>query len=273
MTGRPKSRLLRGIRLYWLLVSASVRARMQYKFDFIASSIIQAVMGAYDYFVVAVILWKFRSIRGWDIWEIGILYAVSRIGFGIYRTMGEELERFENYIVRGDFDSVLLRPWPSLFVLLSRNVDIGRVSWIIQGAALGWISAVPLLRSGELTWAGVGQLGLACVWTACLYIAVSIVTAAAAFKIVRIEELQVFTINAGGTATLYPLEIYPGWLRYVLLSVIPLGVGNYIPVRYILGKGGTWLSLVLPPVAAVLSLLVATKVWRLGESRYHSTGS
>ncbi len=267
------SRVFAGMRLYWLLVSASVRAKMQYKLDFISSVIIQAIMGVYDYFVIAVVLWKFGSIKGWDIREIGILYAVSRVGFGIYRTIGEELERFENYIVGGNFDSVLIRPWPSLFVLLSRNVDLGRLSWVVQGATLGWISAVPLLRSGELTWLGVGHLTLACVWTAFLYLAVSIVTAAAAFRIVRIEELQVFTINLGGTATLYPLDIYPRWLKRFLTSVIPLGVGNYVPVRYVLGKGGAWWRLVLPPVVAAFCLAAAARTWKLGEARYHSTGS
>jgi ABC-2 type transport system permease protein len=190
-----------------------------------------------------------------------------------YRLLGEELDRFENYIVRGDFDSVLIRPWPSLFVLLSRNLDLTRVTWVIQGAAVGWISAGPLLARGTLTWAGVLQLVLASIWTACMYMAVGIATSSAAFKIVRIEELQVFTQNAPGTAVLYPLEIYPGWLRFVLLTVIPLGVGNYIPVRYILGKGGTWWNLALPPIVAVLSLYVSVLLWHAGEARYHSTGS
>ena len=82
-----------------------------------------------------------------------------------------------------------------------------------------------------------------------------------------------FTQNATSTATLYPLEIYPAWLRNMLLYFIPLGVGNYIPVRYLLGKGGTWLNLVAPAIAALVSLAVAVKLWQVGETRYHSTGS
>jgi len=270
---RPQSRLLAGIRLYRILLSASVRARMQYKLDFVASATIQAVTGLYDYFVIAVILWKFDTVHGWDIYEIGLLYAVSRVGWGLYRIFCDEIERFENYIVRGDFDSVLIRPWPSLFVLLSRNIDLTRLGWLVQGAGVGAVSARALLRAGVLSWAGVGHLVVACVSTGCLFLAVGMATASAAFKIVRIEELQVFTENASSTATLYPLDIYPGWLRKMLLWVIPLGAGNYVPVRHLLGKGGTWVNLALPPVAAALSLCLATHLWHLGESRYHSTGS
>ena len=273
MTEKPGSRLLAGIRLYWILASASVRAKMQYKFDFVASTLAQSLMGMYDYLIVAVILWKFRTVQGWDIWEVGLLYGVAKIGWGIYRTIGEELDKFENYIVRGDFDSVLIRPWPSLFVLLSRNLEITRFGWILEGLTVGSISVAHLLETAGLTWRAVPLLGFYAAVTACLYLAIGIATSSAAFKIVRIDELQVFTQNAPGTAVLYPLDIYPAWLRFVLLSVLPVGVGNYIPVRYILGKGGTWLNLALPPVVAAVSLCVAGLLWAAGERRYHSTGS
>lgn len=273
MSERPKSRIFSGLRLYFILISASVRAKMQYKFDFLASAVAQLVMSMYDYLIVAVILWKFRTVRGWDIWEVGLLYGVAKMGWGLYRTFGEELDKFENYIVRGDFDSILIRPWPSLFVLMSRNIEITRLGWVFEGLTIGSVSAAHLLGTGEIAPGSVAALLFYALCTACLYLSIGIATSSAAFKIVRIDELQVFTQNAPGTAVLYPLEIYPDWLRYLLLSVLPLGVGNYIPIRYILGKGGTPWNLILPPFVAAATLYVAGLLWSAGEKRYHSTGS
>jgi ABC-2 type transport system permease protein len=239
---------------------------MQYQFDFVSTTVLQGLTGLYDYFLVAVmLLWRFKSIQGWDIWEIGLLYAVSRVGWGLYRTVGEELDKFEGYIVRGDFDSVLLRPWPSLFVLMSRNFDLTKLGWIAQGLAIGIISIARLSSDGRLTVSGTIQLVLACVWSAGLYWAVGVATASAAFKIVRIEELQVFTENATGTATLYPLEIFPNWLRYFLLTVIPLGVGNYIPVRVYPRQGGHVWNLIIPPLVTVLCIWVSNLLWHAGN--------
>lgn len=271
--GRRNSRLLAGTRLYWVLASASLRAKMQYKFDFVTSTIIQALMGTYDFFLVAVILWKFREVAGWDIYEIGLLFAVSRVGYGFYRVFCNELEQFEGYIVRGDFDSILIRPWPSLFVLLSRSVDLSRLTWVVQGAGIGAISLPHLIGTGRLTWGSLLPLLGAATCSGLLYFAVGLATASAAFWIVRIEELQVFTQNAPGTATLYPLDIYPGWLKVALLTVLPLGVGNYVPVVYLLGKGGTWVNLVWPVIISAVSLAVANRMWHAGEAMYHSTGS
>jgi ABC-2 type transport system permease protein len=267
------SRTRAALGLYLKLLGSSARAKMQYRFDFLASTTIQTTMGLYDFLLVAVILWRFKTVAGWDIYEVGLVYASARIGYGAYRMICNELERFEHYIVTGEFDSILIRPYPTLFVLLSRDFDFTRVTWMVQGAALLTPCAAPLITKGTLNLAGLFGVMLTCVWSFLLHAAVALGTAAAAFWIVRIEELQVFTLNATSTATLYPLDIYPGWLRAVLLYVIPLGMGNYVPIRYLLGKGGSILSLFLPPVVAVCSLLVAYRLWRWGEANYHSTGS
>lgn len=266
-------RLWAGIRLYRILSAASVRAKMQYKLDFITSAIIQALMGAYDYFLVAVILWKFQNVAGWDIHEIGLLFATSRIGYGFYRVFCNELEQFEGYIVRGDFDSMLVRPWPSLFVLLSRNVDLSRIGWVIQGVGIAAVSIPNLLRDGRLSVQSLPYLVMSCVCSGLLFFGIGLATASAAFWIVRIEELQVFAQNAPSTASLYPLDIYPRWLKVALLTALPLGVGNYVPVVYLLGKGGSQMNLAWPVVAAVATLTVANRLWHAGEMAYHSTGS
>ncbi len=273
MNPHNTSLFCRALRLYVKLVGASVRSRMQYPFDFIASLLIQAVMVLYDFVLIAVILWRFTSIASWDIYEVGALYAVSRLGFGLYRLFCNELDRFEAYIVRGEFDSMLVRPWPSLLTLLSRNLDLGRMSWIVQGIGVMAVCLPALLRRGSLDMWGALMLLACSVLSLALFAAVGLATASAAFWIVRIEELQVFTVHAPGTASLYPLDIYPGWLRNLLLTVLPVGVGNYIPCVYLLGKGGSWLNLVVPPVWAAICLLAAYRLWRLAETRYHSTGS
>lgn len=267
------SRLASGFRLYRKLSSASIRARMQYKLDFFGNTLIQAVMGAYDFLFIAAILWRFRTISGWDIYEVGLLYAISAISWGVYRTFCNEMDQFEKYIVSGQFDSILIRPWPSLMVLISRNLDLSRLAWVVQGIGIGVICVTPLLRTGELTWGGVFQVGLACIWSALITTAVSLVAAAAAFWIVRIEELQTFMQNAPRAAAAFPLDIFPNWLKTAMVTVLPLAVGSYVPVLYILGKGGTRMNLVWPAIVSVVGLYVANVIWHKGEARYHSTGS
>ena len=127
-------------------------SKMQYKFDFVTSTIIQAFMGTYDYMVTLAILWRFKTVAGWNIYEVGILYAISKIGWGLYRAFLEEVERFEGYIVRGEFDSILIRPWPSLFTLISRNFEINEA--VLRHAGFGHhgdlVRAAPGNRGADL---------------------------------------------------------------------------------------------------------------------------
>ena len=174
-------------------------------------------------------------------------------------------------MVQGDSIPVLIRPWPSLFVLLSRK-------WTCPGSlgpariGVASISLPYLVRTRQLT-GRTGSAALACLCSAMLLFIVGLATASAAFWIVRIDELQTFTQNAPSVATQHPLEIYPGWLRVVLLTLLPFGVGNYVPVVYLLGKGGTWMNLVWPVLACAVGLFVSLKLWHKGEAAYQSTGS
>lgn len=176
-------------------------------------------------------------------------------------------------MVSGDFDSLLIRPWPPLFTLLAQGTGVHRLSFLVQGVAAFAVAAPRLAASGSL--AGLDWLVLlaAMAWTSLLFFAVGLATAAAGFWIIRIDELQVFTMIAPVHAATYPLDIYPRWMRRLLLTALPLGLGTYLPLRFILGKGGSAADLIWPALGAPLAAAVALWLWNKGVSRYSSTGT
>ncbi len=267
------ARLRRAGRVYCTLVSASLRGQMQYRLDFLGSILIQTVMGADSLLFIGAILWRFGPIAGWGILDIGMLFAVSRTGMGIYMLLCNELDRFEAYMVSGDFDTLMIRPWPTLFTLLARGTGIHRLSYLVQGVAAGAIVVPKLAAEGVLQGWDVLWLPASVVWTALLFFAVGLATAAAGFWIIRIEELQVFTMNAPDTATKYPLDVYPSWLRRVFVTVLPLGLGSYVPLRFILDKGGSAVDLLWPALACPVAVCLAVGIWKIGEAHYASTGT
>ena len=82
-----------------------------------------------------------------------------------------------------------------------------------------------------------------------------------------------FTMNAPDTATNYPLDVNPSWLRRVFLTVLPLGLGSYVPLRFVLDKGGSATDLLWPLLACPLAVRLAVGIWKVGESHYASTGT
>ncbi|HBK60076.1 MAG TPA: hypothetical protein DDZ84_04690 [Firmicutes bacterium] len=267
------TRLGRAARVYWILASASLRGKMQYRLDFLGSTLIQTIMGADTILFIGAVLWRFGPVMGWSITDIAMLYAVSRMGMGIYMLFCNELDRFEIYMVNGDFDTLLIRPWPTLFTLLARGVGIDRLAFLAQGMAVAALAGPRLAATGAIRGWDIVWLLAAVAWSALLYFAVGLATAAVGFWIVRIEELQVFTMNAPSTATAYPLDIYPSWLRRVFVTLLPLGLGSYVPLRFILDKGGTALDLLWPALACPAAVWAALGLWKTGEAHYASTGT
>ena len=260
-------------RVFMVLLRSGLRERMQYRANFVITALLRAIMAIADFLIIAVILLRFRVIDGWDMYEVALLYGLVSIGNALYHVVGRELEQIEQYLVSGDFDALLVRPWPTLFTLLARRLELGRLGNGVQGIAVAAVGAVELARRGTLGGWEFAYLPLIPLTSGAIILAVALATAAAGFWLIRTDELQVFTTYAPLTAAYYPLSIYPGWLRNMLYTLIPMAFANYLPVRYLLGKGGSPWVLLASPAVGVLALMLAYRLWRIGETRYQSTGS
>jgi ABC-2 type transport system permease protein len=261
-------------RVFMFLSAKGMRERMQYKASFLLTVLFRTLSTAMDFVLIAVILARFRYIDGWSVFEVALLYGPVTIARGLFDTFARELERFENYLVSGEYDGILVRPWPSVFALLARKVDVTRVGMLLQGVVLIAIGAAQAIPAGRLSVAGLAYLAvLLPVFGAMILTAVSMATAAIGFWIIRIDELTTFTMYAPLAAGVFPLSIYPGWLRGLLHTVIPIAFAGYLPVLYLLDKGGSGWIMIATPAVALLSLYLASRLWALGERQYHSTGS
>lgn len=258
--------------LYLRLLGASLRARMQYKWDFIATSLMYAMITAIDFLTVAAILYRFGTVGGWSVYEVALLSGIISTSYGIYRTLASELNTFEKYMVTGEFDMIMIRPWPTLATVITRNVDFGRIGAALQGVLLIVVGLSGVLAEGAPAWL-VWYSAILPLAGAVVITAISLATAACGFWLIRIDELSIFTLNAPNAAGNYPVHIFPGWMRRLLLYVVPTGTIGYVPLTYALGKTGSLWNLMAPFPAALLSFTVAYGLWRLGERHYQSTGN
>ncbi|HLN65054.1 MAG TPA: ABC-2 family transporter protein [Symbiobacteriaceae bacterium] len=255
--------------LYFRLIWAGIRSRMQYKWDFLLSTLLYGVITAADFMTVAAILYRYKSVAGWNVWEVAVLSGMASSGYGLYRVFCSELDGFERYLVTGEFDNLLIRPWPTLASLLARNFDLGRVGAFCQGLL---ILTLGLRGAGVQGWLRVYAY-LVPVAGACIIAALALISAAAGFWVTRINDLVTFMVNAPYAAANYPMDIFPRWLRRLFTVVLPVAAMGFIPMEYGLGKGGSPVALVVPFVAAGVALAVAYGAWRVGERRYQSSGS
>lgn len=259
--------------LYLKLISGSLRSRMQYKMNFLVSSISYGLIMAVDFVLLAAILQRFNDVKGWNLYEVGLLYGISSVAITLYRVFGVEIHNFERYMVEGEFDSLLIRPVSPLSLLLTKNLDLSRIGGTIQGILILAISIIGLnLKNFEL-FLLVIYLPISIISGIAICFSLGLLTATIAFWTQRIKDFQTFTLYAPFNAANYPMNIYPSWLKLIFFTVIPVGFMNYTPILFLLDKGGSLWNLALPPAVATIFLFLALRFWQFGIRHYHSTGS
>jgi ABC-2 type transport system permease protein len=259
-------------RMYALLIRASVRSRMQYKFNFWFSTLLAFIVNTMEFLLISIILWKFGDLKGWSLYEIGYLYATILLSKAIYRTLASDVHHLEKYLVSGDLDQLLIRPIPLLLALMTQNFRIMMAEYM-QGAIILTVCLHAMLQAGQIDLWAIPQTVYVIFIGAIILFSIGLGTATFGFWITRVSDLQNVTEDAARTAVQYPMDLYPIWLRGILLTLIPVGMANYLPALYVLRhEFGLWL---LPAISlfAILFLLAMMQFWKLGMTKYQSTGS
>ncbi|MGH2444135.1 MAG: ABC transporter permease, partial [Chloroflexota bacterium] len=214
-------------------------------------------------------------LAGWSFAEIAFFYGSANIAFATSDMLVGHLDQFPATIRDGTFDLRLIRPAGSLFQVIASDLQLRRLGRVLQGVVV-MIYAV---------W----NVGID--WTApkALMVPVMLVTGTVIYSSIWIAAITVtfFTVEArelansftygGSFLASYPINIFGGWTRRFLAFVVPMAFVSYFPGLYILGHAD---PLHAPrflqfsaPLVALITVLVAFRIWQFGVHHYQSTGS
>lgn len=258
------------------LIGARIRSQMQYKTSFWLDLVGTAVSTGMEFIVLFLLLQRFTLIGGWRLHEIGLLYGLTSVSFGLAEMIGRGFDSpFERLIQHGDFDRVLTRPLSSFVQVLASEVQLRRLGRAVQGAGVLIFS----LAQVEAFWtpALLLLLLLSILSGALIYVGLIVIGATICFWTIKTPEvINVFTFG-GQQLTSLPLSIYDQWIRAVFLSIAPVAFASYPAALVILGRSDphglpTWIAWCAPVVASVFFAAVLG-FWQIGVRRYQSTGT
>ena len=258
------------IRLWWVLVRASVRSQMQYKASFAMVALGNFVAVGMDFLALWALYARFGGLNGWTLPQLALLYGMVNLAFALAEMAGRGFDQFGPLVKTGDFDRFLLRPWPTALLLAGQIFEISRVGRIAAGlggllwgagsAGIVWTLPKALL----VAWATLGGAGV--------FYGVLVLQATMCFWTVESLEIVNAITYGGITAAEMPLTIYPRWLRLLFTFVVPLAVMNYLPADVLLNRSPAPALAYLAPLTGVVFLVVALRVWKFGERKYTSAG-
>ena len=128
--------------LFCKLISVSIRSQMQYPSSFLMLSVAYFVGTFIDILGIWVLFDRFQMVKGWTLYEVGIIYGIIHMGFSIAETFARGFDTFGQMIKQGDFDRLLLRPISPLMQVAAREIHIMRIGRFLQGLiVLIWSAA------------------------------------------------------------------------------------------------------------------------------------
>jgi ABC-2 type transport system permease protein len=201
------------------------------------------------------------SLRGWTLAHVMTLYGVVAFGFGLANVVCGNGFLVARIVVRGDLDYYLALPADPLVHLLVSRMSISAWGDMVFGLMIFVLSAPDRWSSLPL-FLVLGMLaGL-------ILVAFSVLVGSLAFWIGNADTLAGQAINALLTFGLYPVEIFPGVIQWLLYTLIPAAFVGSLPAMLL--SDFSWGRLaILVGFSAGLTLL-ARGVFRWGLRRYES---
>lgn len=259
---------------YLRLILGSLQSRMEYRtsfFTFLLSS-----LGFYlsQVAVLSLMIYNFRTIQGWGIGELSLLYTLLILSYGINSNVFAGLLYFSEFVRKGDFDRVLLRPLNPLGQILAMNFDLTGITHFV----LGIIAFFLFHKFLPVTW-DVPRI-LFFIFTiiggSLIFGAIRIFIAAISFFSIRNESLQHLVVFSSREFLLYPLNVYSRAVQFFLTFVFPIAFVNYYPAHFFFDRDLQFLHPYFQyatfPVGVIL-FLISLWFWRFGEKHYASTGT
>lgn len=262
--------MLRYLRLYAYFLRFSFSRAMEFRFDFCFRIVMDVVWYAVHLTFLQVLFLHTPLFGGWNQDQMLVFFAALFLADALNMTVfASNMWWLPFFVNRGDLDYYLVRPVSSLFFLSLR--DFAANSFVNLLMTVGFMGFVLFRYPGEL-----GGLRIA------LFLSLLVLGVVLHYLMELVFLVPVFWMHQGSGLrdvfsamkrySTHPDGIYQGWVRRLLVSVLPFALISSFPTRALFDPDPLPVVLHMLGVIAVMAV-VANRAWSLGLRSYSSASS
>ena len=256
---------MRYFRLLRLFAEVELQFALEYRANLLLDLFEEVVIVVTSLAAVLVLFSHTGVINGWSFGQMIVLLGVYYIVQGAQSVIFEtSFERFMEHVRLGTLDFILIKPVNSQFMVSARHVQVPQLGQVALGMLLVGVGIVQI--GGQIGPAEAVSFLVTLVCGLLLVYGLLLVLSTLAFWFVRVENLLVIFwsfLDAGR----FPVDVYPGWLRVTLSTIVPIGIAVTVPAQAIAGRLDG-LGLLAMLVGTVVVCWFASWFWRLGLRSY-----
>lgn len=259
-----------GVRIAALFFITYLKRRLAYRGDLLVQALDEILRGLVALAMLQIYLSKTTSLADWSANQLLFVLGFALVPISLFHCLCGNLYQLNTrYVIEGNLDRVLLRPYPIFLQICFDRLAIEDLSGLILGVGL-MISAALRIPEFHATPLHLAMLVLMLLSAFGVVVAVFMAFAASGFWFEdRVGMVPpVYNLMEFGR---WPAKLYAPWLKVVITCVIPFSFAAVLPAGVFVGKE-TW-PLWAAPGVALAALGVANLLWRMGLARYNSAGS
>ena len=258
------------MKLYLHAMKLHLKSLLEYRASFIFGLLSQVFVFFGYYFIILALFNKFDNIKGFTLYEVLLTFAIIQFGFSINEIFARGIDTFDELIIDGSFDRLLIRPQPIILQVLCTKIAWIRISRTIQAIIVLIIALVNL----NIDWS-IGKiivLLLMLLSSVAIFFGIFLLMASYCFMTTKGLEIRNVFTDGGKHMAQYPIGIFRKGFIFIFTYIIPYAFVNYYPLLYFLGKSNNKLYM-FSPIIVLIYLIIPFYAFKKGIKKYASTGS
>lgn len=261
--------IIHNTKLYISFLSASLKEMLIYRLDCIAGMVSQIVTQLVSIIFVWITFQNTDNLAGWNFEQILLLYGGMLTSIGIVTFCFDALYDIgPKYIREGDFDKILLRPVHPLISIIGESRDFTAFGYFGLGLFLTISMLIKLAI--PITFFLVAKIVFFSIIGATIIGAINTIFSISSFWTYKSNEV-IWTFFRIHTFAQYPIDIYNGFIKFLITYIFPFAFVSYYPTMNYLGMDKYMIY--ISPIVAIFLWIIAIKVWNWALKKYRSTGN
>lgn len=258
------------LRLYFIIETQYIKARMQYRADFIISSIGMFFTSLATLGVFWVLFTSIPTLAGWTFMEMVFIYAFYMIAISPMQILFDQTWWLRYAIQQGTFLKYYFRPLNMMFYFMSERFDIKGLTQLALGIGLLIYASTQL----GIEWSPIKLvlLPLSLFGAALVLIAITVAAGCAAFWITNAFPVLSLAWKLREFSP-YPMNIFDGIFRFTFSFILPIGFVAFYPSQMFLRPEQIDPLIYFSPLVGILMFALAYWIWTKGVNSYTGTGS
>jgi ABC-2 type transport system permease protein len=258
------------LRLYIIIETQYIKARMQYRADFIISSIGMFFSSLATLGVFWILFNSISDLAGWTFMQLIFIYGFYMIAISPMQILFDHIWQIRFHVQQGTFLKYYFRPLNMMFYYMSEMFDLKGLTQLAAGIAILIYSSIQLHLAWSLS--RIGLLLLTLFSASLVQISITVLAGCAAFWVIDSYPVLGLAWKLREFAP-YPMNIFDGAFRFTFTFIIPLGFVAFYPSQLFLSPELVSPLVYFSPLVGIGLFALTYRVWTLGVNNYTGTGS